>query len=82
MLPVPLLPSHHDPHAAPLSLVDRLDDLWSLVHKSNGTCDMVECFYIPHLFPWHWHVFKKLENSVGNVLESTQINPLVLAEPL
>lgn len=33
-----------------------------------------------YLFPWHRHVFKEFEHSVGDVLERTKVHALVAAE--
>ena len=42
MPPVTLLTAHHDPHGSPLCHVHRLDDPRDLVHKADGTGDVVE----------------------------------------
>lgn len=40
--PVPLLSPHHDPHGTPLSYVHRLYDPRYLIHKADGSRDVVE----------------------------------------
>ena len=69
--PVALLPPHHDPHAAPLRQVDRLDDPWNLIDEGDGSGDVVKYRDIPDLLPRHWHVLQQLEHGMRHVLEGT-----------
>ena len=82
MAPIALLTPHHDPHGAPLRLVNRLYDFGRLVHKCDSTRDMIECLHISHLFPRHGHIFQQLKDRVGNIFESAQVDSLVLTEAL
>ena len=42
MSSVPLLPSHHNPHGAPLGEIDGFDDPGDLVDESDGAGDVVK----------------------------------------
>ena len=55
---VSLLTSHHDPHRAPLSSVDWLDNLWDLIDECDCSRDMVKGFHVSNLLPRHGHVLE------------------------
>ena len=82
MPPIPLLPPHHDPHSAPLCLINGLYYFGRLVDKSDSSCDMVERLDISDLLPGHRHVLQQFEDGVGNIFESAEVDSLVLAEAL
>ena len=75
---IPLFPPHHDPHAAPLCHIERLNDPGHLVDECDCAGDVVQHGDVAHLLPWHGHVLQQLEDGVGDVLERPQINALVV----
>ena len=42
MSSVSFLPSHHDPHGSPLGQVHRLNHPGDLIHKGDGSGDMIQ----------------------------------------
>ena len=42
VVPVSLLPSHHDPHGAPLGQIHGLDDPRDLVDEADGSGDVIQ----------------------------------------
>jgi hypothetical protein len=64
---VSFFPPHHNPHGTPLRCVDRLDNLWYLVDKTDGSGDVVEDFDISDLFPGHWDIFQQFVYGMGSV---------------
>ena len=69
VLPVALLAAHHDPHGAPLRLVDRLNDFGSLVDKGDGARNVIQDLDCTFLFPRHGHVLQEFEDCVRNILQ-------------
>mmetsp|Transcript_1360 Transcript_1360/g.2988 ORF Transcript_1360/g.2988 Transcript_1360/m.2988 type:complete len:516 (+) Transcript_1360:7448-8995(+) len=74
---ISLLAPHHNPSAAPLRQVHRLNYLRNLIDKADGTGDVVQDGDGPHGLPWHGHVLQKFEHGVGHVFESSQIYPFI-----
>lgn len=81
MSTISLFATHHDPHSSPLSSVYRFDNFRDLIHKCDSSSNMVKSLHVPDLFPWHWHIFKELVDSMRNIFECTQIYSLILSEP-
>lgn len=74
---ISLFSSHHNPHSAPLSSENRLDNLGDLVHKTDSSGNVVKHFHSPDLFPRHRRVFEQFEHRVGSVFECSQEDSLV-----
>mmetsp|Transcript_8139 Transcript_8139/g.19406 ORF Transcript_8139/g.19406 Transcript_8139/m.19406 type:complete len:590 (-) Transcript_8139:14-1783(-) len=77
---VSLLSAHHDPHGTPLSKVHGLDDLLHLRTEGDGTTAVVHGAAIADLLPRNRDVFEKLVHRMRQVLQSTQVDALVVTE--
>ena len=55
----------------PLRNVDRFNHPRYLIDECNCTSNMIKHFDIPYLFPWHWHVFQKLQYRMWHIFQST-----------
>ena len=42
----------------PLGQIDRFHNPWNLIHKCDGSCDVIKNLHISNLLPWHGHVLK------------------------
>eukprot|EP00452_MALV-II_sp_L67-6_P000143 gene143-gene222 len=63
-----------------LSDVQRLYDPGHRVTERDGAGDVIDDAAIPDLLPRKRHVLQELEDGVRNVLERSQIHPLVVPE--
>ena len=54
---ISFLPSHHDPHCAPLSGIDRFNHSRNLIYETNCTGDVIEDLDVSDLLPGHGSVF-------------------------
>lgn len=79
---ITFLSSHHQVHGGPLRHVDRLDHPGYLVHERDRAGDVVEDLHVSNLLPRHRHVLEQLEHGVRHVLESAQVDTLVVSELL
>ena len=57
----------------PLRYIHRFNDPWCLIHKSDGSSDMLQHFYISNLLPRHWHVLQEFHNCMRHILQCTAI---------
>ena len=80
MASVAFLSPHHNPHGAPLGLVDRFNHFWGLVDEGDRASDMIQDLDSSLLLPRHGHIFEKFENGVRDILQGTQIHSLILSE--
>ena len=74
---ITLFSAHHDPHCPPLRDVDRFDNERYLIHEGNGTSDMVQHLHVSDLLPRCRCILQQLVDGVGDVLQCSQIDPLV-----
>ena len=42
----------------PLGQIDRFHNPWNLIHKCDGSCDVIKNLHISNLLPWHGHVLE------------------------
>jgi hypothetical protein len=49
---VPLLPTHSQPHAAPLRVIHRFDDTGKLAHESDSPVNVIKDWNLAYLFPF------------------------------
>jgi len=77
---VPLLSTHSKPHTAPLSVVYGLNDARDLIHKGDGSSDVIEHWNLAYLLPREGDVFEQLHDGMGDILQRTKMNSLVISE--
>ena len=53
----------------PLCYIHRFNDPWYLIHKSDGSSDMLQHFYISNLLPRHWHVVQEFHNCKRHLFQ-------------
>jgi hypothetical protein len=61
---------HYSP---PLCYIHRFNDPWYLIHKSDGSSDMVQHFHISNLFPRHRHILQKFHNCMRHIFQCAEI---------
>ena len=77
---VSLLSPHSEPHSTPLRMVYGLNDTGNLVDERDSTRDVVEHWHLADLLPWVRDVLQKFHDRMRDVLESTEVNTLIVTE--
>lgn len=77
---ISLLPSHSQPHAAPLCMIHGLDNAWYLVDERDGTRDVIEDGDLANLLPRVRNVLQQFHDSMRNVLQRAEVHSLVVPE--
>lgn len=80
MTAITLFPTHSDPHGAPLSQEDGLNDPGDLIDKGDGTGKVVKDLDLPSLLPGHGHILEELEDGMRNVLEGPEVDALIMTK--
>jgi len=65
---VALLSTHSKPHAAPLSMVYRLNYMRNLIHESDGSGDVIKHWNLAYLLPWEGDVLEQLHDGMRHIL--------------
>mmetsp|Transcript_67280 Transcript_67280/g.140138 ORF Transcript_67280/g.140138 Transcript_67280/m.140138 type:complete len:884 (+) Transcript_67280:4960-7611(+) len=82
MATITLLPTHHNPHRAPLCNENGLDDFRDFVHKRDCSSQMVKNVDVSNLLPWHRHVLQQLQDRVRHIFQCPEVNALIVTELL
>ena len=61
-------------------MVNGRDHLGHLVHKCDGTRDVVQHWHLAHLLPGHRDVLQQLHHRMRDILESAQMHTLLGTE--
>ena len=56
-------------HLPPLCYVEWFHHPWDLIHKGNGTSDVIENSHVSNLLPRHGHVFQQLQHCMWHVFQ-------------
>ena len=67
-------------HSTPLRMVYGLNDTGNLVDERDSTRDVVEHWHLADLLPWVRDVLQKFHDRMRDVLESTEVNTLIVTE--